>query len=251
MPQLLRAQFFRMLAFRIFGYFAAGHDYSTDPDAKWMNQLVSNNGSRIIGEYIIIILGLPVWGFIPRIKSLKADVKKLHQHIEMLIQKREKERKEKKTTPENDDPLKGMLDAKLSRKEMYEHLTTLLSAGHHTTAFFGCYMAYLLASHLPEVQRKVKDEVKAVLGNRTDMQPEDAKKMTYTANVMKETLRLYTVIPFVNRTSVKDVKLRDSDVVIPGGTTCLVPLCLMNRDGVDRGRHHVRFVDAEGHVQEG
>mmetsp|Transcript_28974 Transcript_28974/g.39423 ORF Transcript_28974/g.39423 Transcript_28974/m.39423 type:complete len:145 (-) Transcript_28974:570-1004(-) len=144
-----------------------------------------------------------------------------------------------------------MLDAKLSRKEMYEHLTTLLSAGHHTTAFFGCYMAYLLASHLPEVQRKVKDEVKAVLGNRTDMQPEDGKKMTYTANVMKETLRLYTVIPFVNRTSVKDVKLRGSDVVISGGTTCLVPLCLMNRDGVDRGRHHVRFVDAEGHVQEG
>jgi len=53
-------EFFHMLAFRIFGYFAAGHDYSTDPDAKWMNQLVSNNGSRIIGEHIIILLGLPV-----------------------------------------------------------------------------------------------------------------------------------------------------------------------------------------------
>ena len=29
---------------------------------------------------------------------------------------------------------------------MYEQFTTLLSAGHDTTAFFGCYMAYLLES---------------------------------------------------------------------------------------------------------
>eukprot|EP00519_Triparma_laevis_P005933 CAMPEP_0182513464 /NCGR_PEP_ID=MMETSP1321-20130603/34026_1 /TAXON_ID=91990 /ORGANISM="Bolidomonas sp., Strain RCC1657" /LENGTH=420 /DNA_ID=CAMNT_0024720485 /DNA_START=93 /DNA_END=1355 /DNA_ORIENTATION=+ len=220
-------EFFHMLALRVFGYFAAGHDYSKDPEAKWINHCVSN-GSNIIGEHIV--LGLPVWGFIPRIKSLKADVAKMHQHCEKLIQAREKQRSEAKPDwVEPEDPLKGMLDAKMSRKEMYEQFTTLLSAGHDTTAFFGCYMAYLLASH-PEVQQKVKDEVKEVLGDRTDIKPEDAKKMTYTANVMKEVLRLYTVIPFVNRTTVKDVNLRENNMKIPSGTTCLVPLCLMNRD---------------------
>ncbi|GMH59924.1 hypothetical protein TrST_g7669 [Triparma strigata] len=220
-------EFFHMLALRVFGYFAAGHDYSKDPEAKWINHCVSN-GSNIIGEHIV--LGLPVWGFIPRIKSLKADVAKMHQHVEKLIQAREKQRSEAKPDwVEPEDPLKGMLDAKMSRKEMYEQFTTLLSAGHDTTAFFGCYMAYLLASH-PEVQQKVKDEVKEVLGDRTDIKPEDAKKMTYTANVMKEVLRLYTVIPFVNRTTVKDVNLRENNMKIPSGTTCLVPLCLMNRD---------------------
>mmetsp|Transcript_21125 Transcript_21125/g.42093 ORF Transcript_21125/g.42093 Transcript_21125/m.42093 type:complete len:480 (+) Transcript_21125:2-1441(+) len=221
-------EFFHMLALRVFGYFSAGHDYSTDPDAKWINHTVSN-GSNIIGEHIV--LGLPVWGFIPRIKSLKKDVVRMHQHIEKIIANREALRSSaEEGWVENDDPLKGMLDAGMDRQEMYEHFTTLLSAGHDTTAFFGCYMAYLLAEH-PTVQQKVKDEVAAVLKGRTDVTPEDAKKMPYSANVMKETLRLYTVIPFVNRTTVKDVSLRDNNLKLPSGTTCLVPLCLMNRDG--------------------
>lgn len=218
-------EFFHMLALRVFGYFSAGHDYKNDPEAQWINHTVSK-GSSIIGEHIV--LGLPVWSFIPRIKQLKKDVQKMHAHIEKLIKRRLSDRAAGK--PENDDPMKGMLDANLSRKEMYEQFTTLLSAGHDTTAFFGCYMAYMLAQH-PEVQQKVKDEVKEVLGGRTDITPEDTKKMTYTANVMKEVLRLYTVIPFVNRTTVTDVKLRDNGLSLPKGTTALVPLCLMNRDG--------------------
>lgn len=48
--------------------------------------------------------------------------------------------------------------------------------------------------------------------------------------VMQETLRLYTIIPFVNRTAVKDVQLKDSKTVVPAGATVLVPLSLMNRD---------------------
>ena len=222
-------EFFHMLALRVFGYFSAGHDYSSDPSAKWINHTVSH-GSNIIGEHIV--LGLPVWDFIPRISNLKKDVVRMHAHIEGIIQAREALRASPPTPDwvENDDPLKGMLDASMPRQEMYEHFTTLLSAGHDTTAFFGCYMAYMLACH-PSVQQKVKDEVASVLGGRTDITPEDAKKMVYTANVMKETLRLYTVIPFVNRTTVKDVTLRENKLKLPSGTTCLVPLCLMNRDG--------------------
>lgn len=175
---------------------------------------------------------MPVWGFIPRIKSLKNDVSKMHQHVEKIISNRESLRRTASTSGwvENDDVLKGMLDIGMPRQEMYEHFTTLLSAGHDTTAFFGCYMAYMLACH-PDVQKKVKEEVASVLKGRTDVTPEDAKNMPYTANVMKETLRLYTVIPFVNRTTVKDVELRDNKLKLPAGTTCLVPLCLMNRDG--------------------
>ena len=48
--------------------------------------------------------------------------------------------------------------------------------------------------------------------------------------VMQETLRLYTIIPFVNRTASKDVELKESKVVVPRGTVVLVPLGIMNRD---------------------
>ena len=217
-------EFFHMLALRVFGHFSAGHDYKTDPEAHTINAAVSH-GSHIIGEHIV--LGLPVWGWIPRIRQLKKDVKFMHAHCEKLIANRMALRAEGK--PEPDDPLKGMLDQQMPREEMYEHFTTLLSAGHDTTAFFGCYMAYLLATN-PDVQNRVKKEVKEVMGDRSDVTSEDIKNLVYTSNVMKETLRLYTVIPFVNRTTAEDITLRDADLTLPKGTTCLIPLFLMNRD---------------------
>ena len=217
-------ELFHMLALRVFGYFSAGHDYSKDPQAKWINRTVSH-GSNVIGEHIV--LGIPVWDIIPRIRLLKSDVKKMHAHIEGLVQQRLKLRS--LGYPENDDPLKGMLDANMTRKEIYEHFTTLLSAGHDTTAFFSCYMAYMLAEH-PDVQAKMKAEVKEVLGENTNITKEDAAKLKYTSCVMKEVLRMYTVIPFVNRTTTGNVKLNEANISLPKGTTCLIPLCLMNRD---------------------
>jgi cytochrome P450 len=218
-------ELFHMLALRIFGKFSCGHEYADDPDAKWINHAVSD-GSHIIGEHIV--LGLPVWGAIPRIRRLKESVAKMHRHIEGLIQNRLKLRQDSAFV-EPDDPLKGMLDENLSRKDMYEQITTLLSAGHDTTAFFACYMAYMLAEH-PEVQQKLKKEVKAVLKGREECTPEDLKEMPYLGNVMKEVLRMFTVIPFVNRTATTDVTLRDGGVFLPKGTVTLLPLFLMNRD---------------------
>jgi cytochrome P450 len=93
-------EFFHMLALRIFGEFSCGHDYSTDPEAKWINHQVSH-GSHVIGEHIV--LGLPVWSWIPRIKKLKGVVNKMHLHIEKLIQNRcVCEREEKRARRTND-----------------------------------------------------------------------------------------------------------------------------------------------------
>ncbi|GMI61613.1 hypothetical protein ScalyP_jg2133 [Parmales sp. scaly parma] len=219
-------EFFHVLALRVFGKFAADHCYETDPLANWINHEVSD-GSYVIGEHIV--LGLPVWNFIPRIKRLKNELSKFNEHLEELISGREKQRKEP-NFEEPDDPMKAMLDAGTNRKEMYEQFTTLIAAGHDTTAFFGCYMCYLLATH-PEVQTKLKTEIKGVMNGRLNVTAEDIKAMPYLSCVMKEVLRMYTVIPFVNRTTTQDVLLRDANIVLPKGTTALIPLCIMNRDG--------------------
>merc|ERR1719231_78227 len=47
---------------------------------------------------------------------------------------------------------------------------------------------------------------------------------------MMETLRLYAVIPFVNRVCTKDTQLKADGRLVPAGTTVLIPLGLMNRD---------------------
>ena len=44
---------------------------------------------------------------------------------------------------------------------------------------------------------------------------EDIDKLKYCRMVMQETLRLYTIIPFVNRTATRDVPLRNSNQVVP------------------------------------
>ena len=69
-----------------------------------------------------------------------------------------------------------------------------------------------------------------MLGDRDQVTSADIDQLKYCRMVMQETLRLYTIIPFVNRTATGDITLRDSKVVIPKGTTVLVPLTLMNRD---------------------
>lgn len=219
--------YFHMTALRIFGSFSVSHDYSA-PDqrsfAKRLNHIVSW-GSHVIGEHII--LGIPMWSIIPRVRKLRHYVKVVDEHVDTLIDARIAQRKAGEECP--DDTLTAMLDDNQSRDQMHAQLRTLLSAGHDTTAFFGCYMVYLLAQH-PEVQDKVKEEVQRVLQGRTELTPEDIANLKYCRMVLQETLRLYTVIPFVNRTASKDYTLKGTKTTIPKGTVVLVPLTLMNRD---------------------
>eukprot|EP00952_Eustigmatos_sp_NYUAD-ZCMA_P011274 45869-Eustigmatos_ZCMA.PRE.1 len=74
----------------------------------------------------------------------------------------------------------------------------MVAAGHDTTSYCCCYCIYLLAKN-PEIQRRLKREVKKVLGNRTQMTGEDYEKLTYARNCFQETLRLYSVVPHVTR----------------------------------------------------
>ena len=190
-----------------------------------MNKAVSD-GSHIIGKHII--LGLPMWDIFPDVRKLKYDVMAgLNTHFDELVDKRIAQRQANEETP--DDSLEAMLNDQQDRLHMRSQLSTLLCAGHDTTAFFGCYMSFCLA-HNQHVQDKVKKEVAEVLGDRDDLKPDDIDKLKYTRMVMQETLRLYTVIPFVNRTTTKDVKLNVSKKVVPKNTVVLLPLSLLNRD---------------------
>mgnify|MGYP002842315312 CR=1 FL=1 len=51
-----------------------------------------------------------------------------------------------------------MIEEKMSDEEINDHLVTLLSAGHDTTAYFSAYLVYLLATH-PEVQERLRNEI--------------------------------------------------------------------------------------------
>lgn len=61
--------------------------------------------------------------------------------------------------------------------------------------------ALFILGHHPEVQSKIYDEMKEILGEDPDRMPEpdDLKKMRYLEAVIKESLRLFPSVPVYAR----------------------------------------------------
>lgn len=76
----------------------------------------------------------------------------------------------------------------LAREEVRDEITTLLLAGHDTTAAGLTWTLYHLAAH-PEIQERLREEVDGVLG-RTEPTPEDVGRLALLDRVVKESLRL-------------------------------------------------------------
>jgi cytochrome P450 family 3 subfamily A len=57
--------------------------------------------------------------------------------------------------------------------------------------------------------------------------------MKYLPQVIQETLRLYSTVPYTTRTAKATIQIKDggTNIVIPQGTNILIPFFLLNRDG--------------------
>ncbi|MFC1464927.1 MAG: cytochrome P450 [Candidatus Brachytrichaceae bacterium NZ_4S206] len=102
---------------------------------------------------------------------------------------------------------------------------TMFFAGHETTARTLTFAWYALAKH-PDVARRLHDEIDTVLGDRAPT-VEDLKRMPYTLQVIKETLRLYPAAPLYARDAIQD------DVIggkrIAAGSTLILSPFLTHR----------------------
>jgi cytochrome P450 len=79
------------------------------------------------------------------------------------------------------------------------------------------------------VMRKLQDEVRTVVGNKTHVTEEDLVNMNYLKAVIKETLRLHVPIPLlVPRKSMEDVKLNGYDIA--AGTQVMINAWAIARD---------------------
>ncbi|MBX3193203.1 MAG: cytochrome P450, partial [Labilithrix sp.] len=79
--------------------------------------------------------------------------------------------------------------ARMSDQQLRDEIITMVLAGHETTANLLSWTFSLLARH-PEVEARVRDEARRVLGDR-DPVLEDVKSLEYTRLVLEEALRLY------------------------------------------------------------
>ncbi|MBO6673471.1 MAG: cytochrome P450 [Rhizobiales bacterium] len=92
-----------------------------------------------------------------------------------------------------------------TREELIDQLGVFFLAGHETTASALTWAVYLLAMHAP-TRARMRAEVEAVAGDDL-ITIEHTKKLTFTRNMFRETLRLYPPITFLPRVALENTRL--------------------------------------------
>ncbi|XP_055611181.1 probable cytochrome P450 313a4 [Uranotaenia lowii] len=101
-------------------------------------------------------------------------------------------------------------------EEMAHHMDEVIYAGFDTTAITISNVILLLAMH-PEVQERVYQEVMAVCPDpNVEITQEDCHELVFTEMVIKETMRLYPVVPLLVRSLTADLKLDDQFTLVKG-----------------------------------
>nr|XP_014346459.1 PREDICTED: cytochrome P450 27C1-like [Latimeria chalumnae] len=108
-----------------------------------------------------------------------------------------------------------LMSKELTVEEIYANTTEMLLAGVDTTSFTLSWTTYLLAKH-PEVQQAVYEEIVNNLGTQQLPTAEDVSKLPLIRGVLKETLRLFPVLPGNGRVTQEDMVI--GGYLIPKGT---------------------------------
>lgn len=92
------------------------------------------------------------------------------------------------------------------RDMLRDQLVSILLAGRDTTACTLTWVIYHLSMD-PKVTAKLRQEIVETVGLERTPTYEDLKNMKYLQHILNETLRLYPVVPYNVRISLKDTTL--------------------------------------------
>ncbi|WTB81810.1 cytochrome P450 [Streptomyces cellulosae] len=130
------------------------------------------------------------------------------------------------------DLLTALLEAKddngdpIGEQEIHDQVIAILTPGAETVGSTIMSLLLVLTEH-PELGDKIRDEVESVVGDRP-VAFEDVRKLTYTANVVTETLRLYPAVWILTRRAVADTEL--GGYRIPKGADLIYSPYAIQRD---------------------
>jgi cytochrome P450 len=114
----------------------------------------------------------------------------------------------------------GMTD-----KELLDEVNTLIIAGHETSAGTLNWIWYLLSQH-PDVEARVLAEITATIRD-DDFSFDELMGLSYTACVLKETLRLYPPVWLFSRRARKDDQL--GEFRVPAGAHLFITPYFLHR----------------------
>lgn len=144
------------------------------------------------------------------------------ERLDKLVYKIIEERKQGKT--QGDDILQMFLDTtdletgeKMSSEQIRDEVLTMFLAGYETSSVALTWIWYMLSQH-EDVRQKFIEELERVVGDG-DVQPEHLMQLTYTRQIVEETLRLYPPVFSIPRQVAKETvmqgyKLKKGAVVL-------------------------------------
>ncbi|KAI8115368.1 Cytochrome P450 4d2 [Lucilia cuprina] len=126
--------------------------------------------------------------------------------------------------------LQATVDGKpLSNEDIREEVETFMFEGHDTTTSGTSFALYVISRH-PEVQKKLFDEIREVIGDDKEQAASyrQLQNLRYMDCVLKESMRLYPPVPIIGRYFKEDTDL--NGFLIPGDCHLNVPLFVVLRD---------------------
>jgi cytochrome P450 len=203
-------------------------------DAHTVNEV--REAMEVINEFFAnspeAVLKLPRWAWTPRNARMNHAVGRIDRVLFDIIARGRKNSGEKNGGGEKHDLLGILLEAqddeglRMSDQQLRDEAVTLFLAGHETTALALAHTLYLLSKH-PSVERKLHAEIQSVLGDRLPT-ADDVRKLVYTDQVLKESMRLYPPAWTTGRETLEDIEL--SGYKIPKGAQLLLSQWVVHRD---------------------
>jgi cytochrome P450 len=194
----------------------------TDVDILHMKDAVETL-IQSVSKLQFSLIRLPMWVPTAHHQRYNAARKLVHDYIGGIIARR-------RAMPESewpDDLLTQLMSARdeetgerMPDQQVLDESITIFFAGHETTARTMTFTWYAL-SQMPEVEEQFHAEADSVLGGRIPT-VEDLKKMGYTLQVIKETLRLYPAAPVYVRDAVANDEI-DGQPIPAGAAMTLMP----------------------------
>ncbi|KAJ3628637.1 hypothetical protein MTP99_015933 [Tenebrio molitor] len=108
-----------------------------------------------------------------------------------------------------------------------DEMHTILSGASETTGLTVGQLLSMMGLY-PPIQKTIQEELDSIFGSsERNVTVEDVNRMYHLERVIKETMRLFPVVPFIRRAIDKDIKL-DSHV-LPKESEVFIPVVSLHR----------------------
>ncbi|CAH2986367.1 unnamed protein product [Chilo suppressalis] len=188
--------------------------------------------------YDLIFRKMTLWWLqIPLVLWLTGNLKLQNYYMKLVddfseeVVMRRRKALEKNVGPEES---MGVVDRYILSKEMSHQQIkwdsfTLFTTSQEAAAKIASGVIMILGL-LPDWQKKVYDEVITVVGPDAAVNPEHLKQLHYLDMVYKETLRYFSIAGLIQRTVVSEIAIKDGEIILPVGTSLLIPIHELHRD---------------------